>query len=227
MTQQSGLPTPPGSDVPFGDSLPLLPLRASVLFPGAVAPFDCGRQKSVELVRDGDNRPDGVIAIFTQRDPSTDDPGKDDVYAVGCAARVLKALKHSSGNYSLIVQGLARVRLEEVTQTSPYLMARISRLDVGAGPGAALDDEVEALNRSLRDVAKEVITRMPELPVEAAALVDSITSTGALADLVAHNLAVPVREKVQLLETVDLRDRTRRVLALLAEQLEVLKRRAP
>src|SRR6476620_10437755 len=115
--------------VQFGDELPVLPIRNAVLFPGAVAPFDVGREKSVALVEDVDNLPGPVIAIFAQRDPSTDDPGFDDLYPVGCAARVLKALKHSSGNYSLILQGLVRIRLESVTQGAPYVKAKIRRLE--------------------------------------------------------------------------------------------------
>src|ERR1700685_4717760 len=102
--------------VQFGDELPVLPIRNAVLFPGAVAPFDVGREKSVALVEDVDNPPSPVIAIFAQRDPSTDDPGSEDLHNVGCAARVLKALKHSSGNYSLILQGLVRTRLESARQ---------------------------------------------------------------------------------------------------------------
>src|SRR5580765_3169671 len=116
-------PMPPRSEeeVVFGDELPVLPIRNAVLFPGAVAPFDVGREKSVALVEDIDNFSSPVIAIFAQRDPSTDDPGEGDLYPVGCAARVLKALKHSSGNYSLILQGISRIKLEHVTGTAPYL----------------------------------------------------------------------------------------------------------
>src|SRR3982750_349980 len=115
-------PMPPRSDEEgvFGDELPVLPIRNAVLFPGAVAPFDVGREKSVALVEDVDNLPSPVIAIFAQRDPSTDDPGKEDLHNVGCAARVLKALKHSSGNYSLILQGLTRIKLDTVLATAPY-----------------------------------------------------------------------------------------------------------
>src|SRR5260221_11348391 len=91
--------------IQFGDELPVIPIRNAVLFPGAVAPFDVGRQKSVALVEDVDNLGAPVIAIFAQKDSATDDPGQDDLYTCGCAARVLKALKHSSGNYSLILQG--------------------------------------------------------------------------------------------------------------------------
>jgi len=215
-------PRPPDDEVvQFGDELPVLPIRNAVLFPGAVAPFDVGREKSVALVEDVDNLTSPVIAIFAQRDPSTDDPGADDLHTVGCAARVLKALKHSSGNYSLILQGLTRIKLETVTQNGPYLKAKIKKLE----EGVISDDEAEALSMSLRDIAKQVIQLMPELPREAGSLIDSIQAPGALADLVAHNLDAPVEEKAQLLETVEVKERIRKVLRLLTRQLEILKMR--
>jgi ATP-dependent Lon protease len=216
--------SPPREDdeaIQFGDELPVLPIRNAVLFPGAVAPFDVGREKSVALVEDVDNFPSPVIAIFAQRDPSTDDPAKDDLHRVGCAARVLKALKHSSGNYSLILQGLTRIRLDEMTQTAPYLKAKVGRLQ----EQNAADDEAEALSMSLRDIAKQVIQLMPELPREAGSLIDSIQAPGALSDLVAGNLDAPVEEKATLLETIDVKDRIRKVLKLLTRQLEILKMR--
>jgi ATP-dependent Lon protease len=214
-------PTPPEDEIEFSDELPVLPIRNAVLFPGAVAPFDVGREKSVALVEDVHNLTSPIIAIFAQRDPSTDDPGADDLYPVGCAARVLKALKHSSGNYSLILQGLTRIRLESMLQTAPYLRAQISRIEA-----PTLEDvEAEALAMSLRDVAKQVIQLMPELPREAGALIDSIQAPGALADLVAANLDAPVDEKAQLIETVEVKERIRRVLRLLTRQLEILKMR--
>jgi len=207
--------------VQFGDELPVLPIRNAVLFPGAVAPFDVGREKSVALVEDVDNFPSPVIAIFAQRDPATDDPQGDDLHQVGCAARVLKALKHSSGNYSLILQGLTRIKLEDVSQTAPYLKAKVKKLE----ESGVEDDEAEALSMSLRDIAKQVIQLMPELPREAGSLIDSIQAPGALADLVAANLDAPVEEKAQLLETVDAKERIRKVLRLLTRQLEILKMR--
>ena len=99
MTDKKTPPQRTEDDVRIDSTLPVLPIRNAVLFPGAVAPFDVGREKSVALVEDLDNLGSPVIAIFAQRDPATDDPGFDDLYPVGCAARVLKALKHSSGNY--------------------------------------------------------------------------------------------------------------------------------
>jgi ATP-dependent Lon protease len=223
MTEKKGPPPPPREEeaVVFGDELPVLPIRNAVLFPGAVAPFDVGREKSVALVEDVDNLTSPIIAIFAQKDPSTDDPGGEDLHQVGCAARVLKALKHSSGNYSLILQGLTRIKLSDVTQTAPYLKAKIKRLE----EAPVADDEAEALSMSLRDIAKQVIQLMPELPREAGSLIDSIQAPGALADLVAANLDAPVDEKAALLETVDVKDRIRKVLRLLTRQLEILKMR--
>jgi ATP-dependent Lon protease len=214
-------PPPSGDDIEFGTELPILPIRNAVLFPGAVAPFDVGREKSVALVEDVDNLPAPVIAIFAQRDPSTDDPGFEDMYPVGCAARVLKALKHSSGNYSLILQGLSRIRLEEVVQDKPYLKAKIEKIEEPESE----DVEAEALALSLRDVAKQLIQLMPELPREAGSLIDSIQAPGAVADLVAANLDAPVEDKARLIETLDVKERIRKVLRLLTRQLEILKMR--
>jgi ATP-dependent Lon protease len=217
----TSIPPPDTGEIEFGDELPVLPIRNAVLFPAAVAPFDVGREKSVALVEDIENLDQPIIAIVAQRDPSTDDPDQNDLYPVGVAARVLKALKHSSGNYSLILQGLVRIRVEQVVTSEPYIRARVSRLD----EPAAEDVESEALAMSLRDIAKQVIQLMPELPREAGSLIDSIQEHGQLADLVAANLDAPVDEKSQLLETLDAKERIRKVLRLLTRQLEILKMR--
>jgi ATP-dependent Lon protease len=217
----TSIPPPDTGEIEFGDELPVLPIRNAVLFPAAVAPFDVGREKSVALVEDIENLDQPIIAIMAQRDPSTDDPDQSDLYPVGVAARVLKALKHSSGNYSLILQGLVRIRLEQVVTSEPYIRARVSRLH----EPPAEDVESEALAMSLRDIAKQVIQLMPELPREAGSLIDSIQERGQLADLVAANLDAPVDEKSQLLETLDPKDRIRKVLRLLTRQLEILKMR--
>ncbi|MDH5672443.1 MAG: endopeptidase La [Myxococcales bacterium] len=212
---------PESEELELEDELPLLPIRNHVLFPGAVAPFDVGRDKSVALVEDLEGESQPVIVIFTQKDPTTDDPGQDDLYPIGVAARVLKALRHATGNYSLILQGLARVRLERLTQQHPYLMAHASKLDEPRQD----DVECEALAMSLRDTAKQVIQLMPELPREAGSLIDSINEPGQLADLVAANLDAPADDKAELLEAIDIKERIRKVLRLLTRQLEVLKMR--
>jgi len=217
----TSMPPPDTGEIEFGSELPVLPIRNAVLFPAAVAPFDVGRAKSVALVEDIENLDQPIIAIVAQRDPSIDDPDQSALYPVGVAARVLKALKHSSGNYSLILQGLVRIRVEQVVSSEPYLRARVSRLH----EPPADDVESEALAMSLRDIAKQVIQLMPELPREAGSLIDSIQERGQLADLVAANLDAPVDEKSQLLETLDPKERIRKVLRLLTRQLEILKMR--
>ncbi|TAK30732.1 MAG: endopeptidase La [Myxococcaceae bacterium] len=220
--RKRGGQTPDENDLKFGDELPVLPIRNAVLFPGAVAPFDVGREKSVALVEDLENLSQPVIAIFAQRDPNIDDPGEGDLYPVGAAARVLKSLKHSTGNYSLILQGLTRIKLAGITQHGPYLRAKVVRVE----ESPVIDDvEAEALAMSLREVAKQVIQLMPELPREAQSLIDSIQEPGALADLVAANLDAPVEEKAQLMSTTDVKDRIKQVLKLLTRQLEILKMR--
>jgi ATP-dependent Lon protease len=220
--RKRGGQTPDENDLKFGDELPVLPIRNAVLFPGAVAPFDVGREKSVALVEDLENLSQPVIAIFAQRDPNIDDPGEGDLYPVGAAARVLKSLKHSTGNYSLILQGLTRIKLAGITQHGPYLRAKVVRVE----ESPVIDDvEAEALAMSLREVAKQVIQLMPELPREAQSLIDSIQEPGALADLVAANLDAPVEEKAQLMSTADVKDRIKQVLKLLTRQLEILKMR--
>src|ERR1700712_4604175 len=108
-----------------------------------------------------------------------------------------------------------------MTQDEPYLRARVSKMEEPRQD----DVETEALAMSLRDTAKQVIQLMPELPREAGSLIDSINEPGQLADLVAANLEAPVDEKAALLESVDVKDRIRKVLRLLTRQLEVLKMR--
>ena len=201
-------------------TLPILGLSDIVIFPGMVAPLLVETAQSTKLIDDvvGGDR---LLGVVLQRNAEADNPLPHEMHEVGCAARVLKALKHSSGNYSLILQGLTRIRLDEMTQTGPYLKAKVARLDEQNSG----DDEAEALSMSLRDIAKQVIQLMPELPREAGSLIDSIQAPGALADLVAANLDAPVDEKAQLLETVDVKDRIRKVLKLLTRQLEILKMR--
>src|SRR5688500_15776255 len=205
-------PPPPAEDeIKFGDELAILPIRNAVLFPGAVAPFDVGRAKSVALVEEVHAQTNPVIAIFAQRDPATDDPTADDLYPVGCAARVLKALKHSSGNYSLILQGLTRIRLDSLTQTSPYMRARITRVET---PNTE-DVEAAALALSRRALAQRVRQRPPQPPRAAGSPTDSPQAPGAPAAPAGANLAARAAEKAPLSERVDVKQRVPKVVRLL------------
>src|SRR5512140_3572162 len=212
---------PPGlinkEDIP--QVLPILPLRNSVFFPGGVLPLAVGRQKTIALIKDA-VRDEQVIGVVTQRRAEEEDPGAADLYTVGTVARIVKLLKMGEDNYSLVVQGLARFRVLDLVQEAPYLKARVDPVE----DKTAVDDvEVEALAINLKKLAREVIELMPELPAAATELVESITHPGHLADLIAANVDVPIEEKQQVLETVDLKARMKLVLELLNRKREILK----
>src|SRR6195256_3230444 len=189
-----------GGDAPveIPDTLPILPLRNSVLFPGAIIPIDVGRRKSVRLVEDAIAKERPVIGILTQKDARTEDPGSGDLYMVGCAARILKVIKLAKDNFSVILQGVSRFEVATFDGAEPFLAAKVRSVP----DPTASDVELDALVMNLKDIAKRVVKLMPELPKEAGALVDSVTEAGHLADLMT---------------------RTRKVLQFLSRQLEVLK----
>jgi ATP-dependent Lon protease len=209
----------PEGPVEIPEYISVLPLRNSVLFPGSIIPIDVGRKKSVRLVEEAISKERPVIGIVTQRDAKTEDPGTGDLYTVGCAARILKVIKLAKDNFSVILQGIARIRLLEVAGQDPFMTAKVQPLPDPTGASVELD----ALVLNLKDVAKRVIKLMPELPKEASALIDSVTEPGQLADLITSNLDVQVDEKQEILEIFDLKARLRRVLQFLSRQHEVLK----
>jgi ATP-dependent Lon protease len=144
----------------FPAVLPILPLRNSVFFPGGVLPLAVGRQKTIALIKDA-VRDDQVIGVVTQRKAEEEDPGASDLYNMGTVARIVKLLKMGEDNYSLVVQGLARFRVLELVQESPYLKARIEPVE---DKTPSDNVEIEALTINLKKLAREVIEMMPELP---------------------------------------------------------------
>jgi len=205
--------------VEIPDTLPILPLRNSVLFPGAIIPIDVGRRKSVRLVEDAIAKERPVIGILTQKDARTEDPGAGDLYMTGCAARILKVIKLAKDNFSVILQGVSRFEVSAFDGAEPFLAAKVKSVP----DPTSSDVELDALVMNLKDIAKRVVKLMPELPKEAGALVDSVTEAGHLADLITSHLELEVGEKQDVLETFDLKTRTRKVLQFLSRQLEVLK----
>src|SRR5512137_749099 len=218
MTKQKG-PNPNEGPVEIPELLSILPLRNSVLFPGSIIPIDVGRKKSVRLVEEAISKERPVIGILTQREARTEDPADADLYTVGCAARILKVIKLAKDNFSVILQGVARVRILEYTQRDPFIVSRVQAVPDLTKP----DVELDALVLNLKDIAKRVVKLMPELPKEASALLDSVSEPGQLADLITSNLDVQVDEKQEILEIFDLKARLRRVLQFLSRQHEVLK----
>ncbi len=199
----------------------LLPLRNSVLFPGSIIPIDVGRPKSVKLIEEAIAQERPIIGIVTQKEARIEDPSEGDVHRVGCAARILKVIKLARDNYSVILQGVMRIRIDDITQTEPFLQAKVAELrDVG---GPRLDVESEALVLNIKETAKKLISLDTQLPREAAALLDSVSDPGQVADLVISNLDIEPAEKQDVLEAIDVLERLRKVLTLLTRQLEILK----
>jgi ATP-dependent Lon protease len=141
-------------DVSIGDrppsipsELPILPLRDTVLFPNSFMPLAVARESSVRLIDDAIAN-GKLIAVFTQRDAAVEEPGKDDLYAVGTATHIHKMFKLPDGSLRLIVQGLARLKLDDVLSTQPYLRARVTAATEDTNEGDRL--EIDALARNIK-----------------------------------------------------------------------------
>ena len=201
-----------------GFDIPILPLRNSVFFPGSIMPISVGRPKTLAMVKavEESSEPIGIVA---QKDGSIDDPGPDDLFVMGTTGRIVKALKAGDEGFHLVLQGLKRFRVLALTQTTPYLRARVVEVkDINADPL-----KIEALVMNVKKTAREVVTLMPEIPSGAAQFVDGIDDPGHLADLIAANLDVSVEEKMEVLNLVEVTARLEHVLELLHRKLEVLK----
>ncbi len=197
--------------------LPVLPLRNSVLYPGALMPLAVGRPKTLRLLNSVGTG--GVIAIVSQRDKDIDDPAPEDLYWVGTSARILKVLPEDEDTLHVVVQGLERIRCAEFVQTEPYIISRVDHSPVEDDD----DLEVSALMRSLQQMATEVIELIPELPSGATELLNHIESPSRLAYMIMTHLAVPVEDKQEVLQEEDLKLVLRLTLKVLSGQLEVLR----
>lgn len=204
------------SDVP--EQLPILPLRNSVFFPGAVMPLTIGRPKTIRLIEET-MRENSLIGIVAQRSPEIDDPAPIDLYQVGTIARVIKLTRTGKEGFSIVVEGLARFKTDEVTQTDPYFFARVTPLlDVGGS-----DPDAAALATTVKTTAREIVDMLPEMPVMAKQLLESISDPGHLADLITANMDAMIEEKQEVLESLNVKNRLKTVLNLLNQQAEVAK----
>lgn len=198
--------------------MPILPLRNSVFFPGAVMPLTIGRSKTIRLMEEV-ARTETCFGIATQKTAEVENPSDRELYRVGTVARVIKLARAGKEGFSAVVEGIARFRIDRFTQTDPFFAGQITPLVDQSSSGL----ETDALTLNLRNTAREVIDLLPEIPVMAKQLLDSINEPGHLADLVTANLDATIEEKQKILEAVDLKDRLNLVIRLLNRQHEVLK----
>jgi ATP-dependent Lon protease len=201
--------------------LPILPLRDTVLFPNSFMPLAVARESSVRLIDEaiGNGK---LIAVFTQRDPSVEEPQQDDLFTVGTATHIHKMFKLPDGSLRLIVQGLARVSMQEMLATQPYLRARV---DAAAEDTHETDKlEVDALARNIRTSFQQVVSLSPLLSDDLQTLAMNITEPGRLADFIASSLStINTAVKQEILETLDIRARMDNLNRILIKELEVLE----
>src|SRR6187549_1336704 len=215
-------------DVSIGDrplsipsELPILPLRDTVLFPNSFMPLAVARESSVRLIDDAIAN-GKLIAVFTQRDAAVEEPVQDDLYPIGTATHVHKMFKLPDGSLRLIVQGLARVRLDRISQTRPYLKAAVTAADEVLRDADLV--EIDALQRNIKSNFQQVVSLSPLLSDDLQSLAANITDPGKLADFIASSLSTigtPVKQEV--LETLDIRARMDSLNRLLIKELEVLE----
>jgi ATP-dependent Lon protease len=201
--------------------LPILPLRDTVLFPNSFMPLAVARESSVRLIDDAIAN-GKLIAVFTQRDASVEEPGQADLYPVGTATHIHKMFKLPDGSLRLIVQGLQRVTLDEIVSTQPYLRARVTPAVEGTTEADAL--EIDALARNIKTNFQQVVSLSPLLSDDLQTLATNISEPGRLADFIASSLStISTAVKQDVLETLDIRARMDNLNRILIKELEVLE----
>jgi ATP-dependent Lon protease len=201
--------------------LPVLPLRDTVLFPNSFMPLAVAREASVRLI-DEATTSGRMIAVFTQREASVEEPSQQDLYPIGTATHIHKMFKLPDGSLRLIVQGLARVRLDRIIQTRPYLRGAVAAADESLRDEDHL--EIDALQRNIKSNFQQVVSLSPLLSDDLQALAANITDPGKLADFIASSLTTigtPVKQEV--LDTLDIRARMDSLNRILIKELEVLE----
>jgi ATP-dependent Lon protease len=215
----AGPPPLPTANV---ERVPILALRNSVLFPMSVVPINVGRPRSVRLVEDLLGKERALVGVLSQRSAEVEEPTFRDLYEVGTLARVVKVIRLGTSNYSVVLNGLGRFRVNRPVSLEPYMRADVSRIP----ESLARDVELDALGTTLREQTREVLELMPNLPKETSGILDNVREPGALADLIASNIPqehASVGDKQRILEAFDVKTRVRLVLAMVGRQLEVLK----
>ncbi len=187
------------------DSLPILPLRNTVLFPGVVIPITVGRDKSIRLIRES-YRNDKTIGVVAQIDSTVEDPDAKDLFRVGTVAQLIKILQMPDGNTTVIIQGKKRFEIDQFIQDEPYFRAKIKDL-ADFEKDLEKDEHFMALIGSLKDLAIQIIRINPNIPSEAAFAIKNIDSPFFLVNFVSSNLNIELAEKQKLLETPDLMKR--------------------
>ncbi|MGD2185501.1 MAG: endopeptidase La [Desulfobacterales bacterium] len=199
-------------------SLPLLPVRDIVIFCDMVLPLFVGREKSIRAVEEGVAK-DGFLMLATQKDPSIENPGTDDIYTIGTVGRVLRMLKLPDGSVKALVQGSAKARITNYLRKRSSYRVKIELMD--EQPVKEMSLEIEALMRTVGENSERFLSLRGEMTGDISSILQSIEEPGKLADLVASNLKLKIQESQTLLELSDPVERLKKVNDLLTRELEL------
>ena len=204
------------------ETLSILPLRNTVLFPGVVIPITAGRDKSIQLIKDA-NKGDKVIGVVAQRDEDVEEPGLKDIHTTGVVAQILRVLKMPDGNTTVIIQGKKRFKIDTILQDKPYLKATVTE----AADDKIVEDkkEFKAIIQDIQEQALEVIKENPMLPSEASFAIKNIKSDSFLVNFISSNMDLSVLQKQVILEKDNLKERALLALKSLNKELQKLQLR--
>lgn len=202
------------------ETLPILPLRNTIVFPGSGIPISVGREKSnnlVESLADGQK----YIGLLCQKDSNIEDPKVEDLYKVGVIAEVIRAIPLDDTTTSLIVQAIGRFELVEMTQTEPFFKAKYKILDFTK---AEKDDkELSAIHDNIRDTMNEALQLIGNPPKELLKTINHDSFTSVLVSYSATNLPIDNKEKQELLEINDEKEQAYRLLMILNRETQILE----
>ncbi|MBC5838300.1 endopeptidase La [Flavobacterium muglaense] len=202
------------------ESLPILPLRNMVLFPGVVIPITAGRDKSIKLIDDA-NASGKTIGVVAQINEEDEDPTKNDIHTIGTVARILRVLKMPDGTTTVILQGKKRFEIDTVIAEDPYITATIK--DFTENRPDKKDTEFLAILESVKELAIEIIKESPNIPTEATFAIKNIESQSFLINFVTSNMNLTVKEKQDLLALNSLKDRALETLRYMNLELQKLE----
>ena len=203
----------------FGDILPVMPLKNTVLFPGVIIPITVGRDKSIRAVtrsQDGER----YIIVLTQKDHKTEDPTFSDLYQTGTVARIVKLLKMPDGSNTVILQGRKRCLVTEWIKDDPYLEARITKREHITSTNTL---EYEAMVKSIQEKSRKIVELSPQIPNEAQLLLRNINNDRFLLHFISANINIPIEQKQQLLEMDDLHKKAETIMIHLDNELKLLE----
>ncbi len=204
------------------EELAVLPVRDTVLFPGAVMPLPVGRESSLALLESLQG-PEKLLAVVAQLDPRVETPTGADIHTVGTLAKVHKMVRMPNGNVVAFLEGLERIRVIEVVGLKPFLRAKIERQPDLENQR---DAELTALGRNVQELFREVVARSPQLSDDLQTEVMNIDDPGRLADFIAANLpSLNTMVRQELLETFSVRKRLETLINELSKEKEVLELR--